>query len=433
MIEMPLKRRVVASTAIVILWANVHGGTVPIGILVYATFVGLSRAGAVLNIVRRLLLILLGGLTWFLTPITFHAATMWWLHFRTASRMAVFNIEWRPLSIDAGPQFVLWSTLLALTLVAYFFLLRRRNGLLPPLYREPFAFLPAFALLVTMFVMAPRTHAYVLIFSTPVLALGAGVLVQWRRSAALVCACGIVALVVWNESYMPMRYGFGPSRESFPTESVKFIKRAHLKPNMLNGYDFGGYLASELREYRVSMDGRCPLFLDVIEEIGAAETKSSGEADFEKIYKKYNFNFILWPLPAIHPSIPDQHAARAPSSRWAIVFMDNASIVYAKRIPEHAALIRAREYKLLYRGVSAALPALSEQFDADFRKRFEAELDRCLSDVPDNIYCLVGKAAFYRRRGQVREALQTMRLLPAHMLAKPTVQSTLKEMERELW
>ncbi|MEE9573920.1 MAG: hypothetical protein V3W20_12775, partial [Candidatus Neomarinimicrobiota bacterium] len=82
-------------------------------------------------------------------------------------------------------------------------------------------------------------------------------------------------------------------QKTFPVDAVNWIKKEKPEGNLLNEYNWGGYLAWQLREYQVFVDGRTDLFgdeiignwLDLINTVGNWE-KSIDDWEINTIFLK---------------------------------------------------------------------------------------------------------------------------------------------------
>ncbi|MEK7689415.1 MAG: hypothetical protein AAB425_00185, partial [Bdellovibrionota bacterium] len=52
--------------------------------------------------------------------------------------------------------------------------------------------------------------------------------------------------------------------------------------------------------------------------------------------------------------------------------------------------------------------AVFGEFPDSFRISYEAEIDRCLRDVPNNSYCLLGKSSYFKKRNEPQKALDLL-------------------------
>jgi len=190
--------------------------------------------------------------------------------------------------------------------------------------------------------------------------------------------------------------------------SVAFIKQLKPEKNLLNAFDFGGYLIAELPEYPVALDGWSPV-RDFLKEKSDASATPETYAAF---LKKYQINTVLEEIPrgGYNPQsgFIDTHDFFFPRTEWALVYFDAISVVYLRRIPAHAAAISQYEYHAIKRGTPANMGASWNKISEPLRALYEHEFDSCLTQSLTNTYCFIGKSAFLRRRGDTQGALKLL-------------------------
>ena len=204
--------------------------------------------------------------------------------------------------------------------------------------------------------------------------------------------------------------GTAVSDTELPVQSVAFLRDSRPAGRLLNAFRFGGYLIGQLPEYRVAMDGRFVIFWPFMAEQDTARLDPSHYAEF---LKRWGINAVLEVPPRMlydraKDFFSDSYAALYPRGEWAQVFFDNASVVYLRRNPENQTIIGSHEYKVLNRGLPPSLGAELKGLPAEARLAFESELDRCIAENPRCLYCLIGKASFYRARGENGRALDLL-------------------------
>ena len=122
-----------------------------------------------------------------------------------------------------------------------------------------------------------------------------------------------------------------PSRESLakqvdarsPVRAVEYIKMHHLSGNMLNAYDYGGYLIWALPEHPDFIDGRADLFewSGVLREFRAWALL---ESDPNTLLDKYHVSFCV--LERVDPVVSEFPQMR----NWTEVYSDNASVIFVR-------------------------------------------------------------------------------------------------------
>jgi hypothetical protein len=411
------------SCFLLISWANFHSGTVVIGIILYVMFVFFSKNHLSKDKVPSLILwIGAGATTWFITPLGFHVIAVMYEAIFVYDHSILRLHDFQPFSLkllkfrNGGWVFLLWIpyTLLAFISVLYWYRIKKikaQKGL------NSLQTLLGGVLLTGLTFSKIRVIHYQVIFFLPLISHSLGEYLSQRKSKYFwhsVVPFLALGFFLWT-CILPNQIdsisrpiGVGVYDIDNPVNSVKFIKKVRPKNNLLNSYSFGGYLVAELPEYPVAVDGRGTPFQNFIREMQEAISRGR----YSSFLNKYKINLVLESLPATNfdkaNGFLDHYQVFYPRSEWALVYFDNASVVYLRRIPEHAKIIERHEYQWINRsypaGYGASFPRLAEAT----RKAHEREINRCLEELPTNVYCLVGKAAFLRVRGDLNRARELL-------------------------
>lgn len=108
-----------------------------------------------------------------------------------------------------------------------------------------------------------------------------------------------------------------------PVKAVQFVRDSHLSGNMLNAFDYGGYLIWALPEHPVFVDGRADVYewSGVLEEFASWATLQS---DPNLLLNKYNVSFCLLERQSlvahVLPLMPN----------WKLVYSDDKSVVFVR-------------------------------------------------------------------------------------------------------
>jgi hypothetical protein len=108
-----------------------------------------------------------------------------------------------------------------------------------------------------------------------------------------------------------------------PVRAVKFIQGQHLSGNMLNEYEYGGYLIWAAPEHPVFIDGRADVFewTGVLSEFGRWVTVQSNP---NTLLDKYNIDFCLLsrtsPMAYVLPLLPN----------WKQVYAGAKSVIFVR-------------------------------------------------------------------------------------------------------
>ncbi len=126
--------------------------------------------------------------------------------------------------------------------------------------------------------------------------------------------------------------------KKFPVEAVTFIKENHLPGKMFNSFNWGGYLIYSLYpEWKVFLDGRTQAYGD--EFLTGCSDIWSLSLGWEKKFKKYETNFILWPrkLPLTEIFLL--------MDNWKLIYFDDIAVIFIKDIPQNRIFISKYEEK----------------------------------------------------------------------------------------
>jgi len=378
------------------LWANLHAGVIAGLVLLAAATVGRllrPREG-------RPSISTLAGLTVASTLATLlnpWGVEVLRLPFELSSAhvSGVFrNAEWQPPAWDR--YFLFWIVAaLALGLA-----ISRGKRL------DPAALLP----LVATLALGGRFVRNVGLASmlAPVLALAASVDREARGAAldglerlfsriprgAVAAALALLALTFAIGSD-PFPKGFRANADRLPVAAVDYLERHALPGHLLNAHPFGGYAIWRLypRE-RVYVDGRDPLYTEILPEISQAST--DGRAWFGLLERRGIGHTLLEYLPRLDEvrtvdaegrvtgveRVPPT-VARLPIGQWALVHWDDVAMVHVRRSPEVAELVARDEYRWVTPESAEYLVARIERGEAPL-SGVVAELRRKLSEDPSS-------------------------------------------------
>ena len=427
-------------------WANFHAGTVPFGILFFAAAIVFEPA--VLRPRDKALWIAAAVATWVATPLGVHGPEVVWVSLMPAPQGSVINNpDFQPFSMgllqhsQGGWCLQLWVLYSAFAVFSFF--IAAKKWALPKPWNNQL-FVGVIGVLLTLATLVKiRSIHYQVLFLLPLVARGGILLLkkveaQFGRigPAAVVGIAGLVAygwILPDQVQTISKPLGLGLCESELPIASTAFLKANRPRGQLLNPYSFGGYLIHELPEYPVAVDGRGTQFMDFLRELNIA--KSSTDS-FAALLRRYSINVAMDTLPAMsyQPQIGfiDTQEYLYMRSEWALVFFDEVTVVYVRRIPEHENLIREHEYHFVKRGFPANYGAEFAGLSDGVRRGFELEFDRCLRDSPRNVYCLTGKAAFLELRSRPQEALSMLQEAEQVNPRDPGMLLVLSEMEKKL-
>lgn len=217
---------------------------------------------------------------------------------------------------------------------------------------------------------------------------------------------------VLHINYFPLHYRFTYSSEAFPVGSAKFLARNTFKDPMLHTYGFGGYFVWWLRNHLDFADTRETIFWDLQKQLIEA---SSSEEKFHALIERYHINTAILPIPAPqyieNLGFLDAFASLLPQEEWSMVYFDDISVVFLRRIPEHTALIEEHSIRILKPNVPPGNYILSPRRTPENDRQFFKELERCRKEEPENIHCAVAASIAARKskdQNKIREAKQAL-------------------------
>lgn len=181
-------------------------------------------------------------------------------------------------------------------------------------------------------------------------------------AAGVPAVLALVAATAWLEH--PRRL-IAPQ---LPEGAARFLEAQGFRERVFNHQNYGGFLLWRRRE-PIFWDGRNDVFVSLVKEVTTTP--------FPKVVEKYGVKALLiagHDYPGIAPEIPE---------RWGLVYWDDFSALYLRRIPEHAELLDRLELRL-FPGFGGR-PGL-EQLARDPRlaPAAHAELDRILGAWSEN-------------------------------------------------
>lgn len=317
-----------------VLWSNLHGGY-PLGlVLIGITFAGeiinrwLNPAGAMgWGEIRKLGWIgLICAAAVVVNPNGFN---MWLIPFQTVEIKALQNLieEWAsPNFHELIQQSFLW---LLFGLLVVFALNRKRVDAVDLL---------SVIVLGYMGFLARRNIAPFAIIATPILSRYAWALLEekgenlgflkeregvyyqpWQKAVnlllvAILAAAGIGKVYLVNHPVFIRQ----TLEQSMPVGAVEWVKNNRTAGNLLNEYNWGGFISWNLREHPIFIDGRTDLYGDkIISEWLTLVTAGNG---YEKLLADYQIGFTI-----LSPGQPIVN--RLLERGWKAEYRDDISIV----------------------------------------------------------------------------------------------------------
>lgn len=226
---------------------------------------------------------------------------------------------------------------------------------------------------------------------------------------ALLVTAAIPLSIVGNRTYP---FGNDIKEDTFPAEALSFLDHEKISGRMFNGYSIGGYIIWQSPERKVFFDGR---YRRLYSSEFYREYTSMMEDDsaWKQGEHRYGFDHAIIEYDMLSRRFP-LHLNTNPE--WALVYWDNHSAIYLKRIPKYAKTIAAREYRIIkpnfYDFSYLKKPSAADQ------QSFIREVDRDIALNPANQEPLLAKALLLYELGPAYRS-EVMRLLQKSHVMKP--------------
>jgi tetratricopeptide (TPR) repeat protein len=219
-------------------------------------------------------------------------------------------------------------------------------------------------------------------------------------ATAFLIAIAIPLSIYGNKTYP---FGNGVKEDTFPQEALSFLDQQGISGKMFNGYSIGGYIIWRSPNRKVFFDGRyrrlysSEFYKEYTSMMEDAAAWKAGE-------ERYGFDHAVIEYEQLSRRFP-LHLNDNPG--WALVYWDNHSAVYLKRVPKFERLIAAREYRLVKPNFYD-FSYLTNKSTKD-QKTFLADLQRDIDLNPANQEPVLAKAlVLYDMGRQYRGEVETL-------------------------
>lgn len=205
---------------------------------------------------------------------------------------------------------------------------------------------------------------------------------SWPRALAL--ACPILLLCGFELTRSLPAFGMGPRWDRVPVRACDYIVQNNMVGHGYNMYWHGGYLLWRFWPDR----GRLP-FMDIhqtgLREDRDAQVQSMMDSSaWQALDARHRFDWVL--LPTVE--LPGQHLMDwldADSTRWSLVFADDAASLFVRSEGTFGLLAARDGYRCLRMG-ERGYGRLQQRALADstIRARLRSDLDRAVASSPWN-------------------------------------------------
>ncbi len=138
-------------------------------------------------------------------------------------------------------------------------------------------------------------------------------------------------------SFSQLEHGIGVTEHKFSFKAGEFLRTLPIKGNMFNFFDIGGFLDWQLYPDKLTfIDGRTYNSAIFMEHQVGTGAMPGWEKNFEKhgityvVLKTMDSSGMILPIISTLANRPD----------WALIFADGLFVVFARDIPENAAIIK---------------------------------------------------------------------------------------------
>jgi hypothetical protein len=233
-----------------------------------------------------------------------------------------------------------------------------------------------------------------------------------RRSAI-----GVVALMAgFSALFIHLRVSylenFGTGLEDLPDRAIRYLDENDISGRMFHSYNIGGYLIWKTWPRRqVFVDGRN---VEYGPEFTSEAMNWAHPEIWERLDAQWRFDYaVIENSPGYAAAVLDV------SPQWALVFWDDAALVYLRRTPANAALIERDAYRLL-KPNQMTFSYLSEYL-RDRRKAAAvlAELDRSVQGSDRNVNACQMRAYVLGELGRPADAVRDLQSVIRRFPRKP--------------
>lgn len=332
-----------------ILWANTHAGfaygLVLIGCFSIGTRWSHDSPIGIKTIDRMFIGALLGSLV---NPWGFHLFAIFLQHASDFKNGVDVLAEWGAPTFADAPAF--WTTFVLGSVAVVTILMKRQRTL--------YAWIPAFVVFAVFGARYLRTTSYLAFIALPLVGL-------WMSQYTLKTAMTTILTVIvggllWFEKPFfrwPVSFPIVDAR-SIPQGGLEFLDQHKINGRLFNSYGFGGFVEWKDPHTRpVFMDGRYIFFplVSAYQDIMLGKQKEISADNWAHYFNDLGVDYVLtkyeplrlhraWDLPVKHESAMN---IMFPQTDWALVYWDDACLVFLKRHAAFENVIAQYEYKTL--------------------------------------------------------------------------------------
>jgi len=202
-------------------------------------------------------------------------------------------------------------------------------------------------------VAAPILLCYLAAFTNRIMSSQTNNLPRFKKTAAWILA--IIVLSFSGKNLLSAWPNQLVSPYHSPGKAISFIRENAIQGHIYNSFEFGGYLSWAFgTNQKIFMDGRLLFFpLVKYEQILNSESAQTGSSQpWEKYFAHFDVDTALMRYPketltGVSPFPLTCTNFMFPAKSWALVYWDDAALVFVKRIDKFKSLIHQHEYKFV--------------------------------------------------------------------------------------
>lgn len=243
---------------------------------------------------------------------------------------------------------------------------------------------------------------------------------SWAGARFVFLALAVASVGVSEAGLLHYRAAWPPRvglpEDDFPKAGAEFLNREAIGSRMFNSYDYGGYLVDKLRKKRLDfIDGRYFVFGEAVYR-DYLEARDGGEKA-GPLLGRYDVDLLVIRYPQ-----PDGYQGLATRARdwsdWALVFWDDATLIYVRRDRVPAEWLAAKEY----RRVDPTLPPAMKEpgYWTAYFDLLVLEARRAQADAPSAARPKLVEALAFEYNHRPQEAARAYReVLRTHPANRP--------------
>jgi tetratricopeptide (TPR) repeat protein len=233
-----------------------------------------------------------------------------------------------------------------------------------------------------------------------------------RRSALAAVALMAALSALFIQLRVSYLENFGTGLEDLPDRAIRYLDENDVSGRMFHSYNMGGYLIWKTWPRRqVFVDGRN---VEYGPEFTAAAMNWAHPEIWARLDAQWRFDYaVIENSPGYVAAILDA------SPQWALVFWDDAALVYLRRTPANAALIRRDGFHLLKPNELTFAYLADELRDRRKAAAILAELDRSVQASDRNVNACQMRAYVLAELGRPADAVRDLQDVIRRFPRKP--------------